>query len=124
MRFYETAMTPTTGIDGFFTRWSNESTGQSSDIWLAFKSEQLKSATDNIGTYDRRNKDIEHSFTEEEEGPKGLTLPGEIDDYSPESWERLIKQVRDFAGNNEQMLKKLQYMARAYGPNAMRQIHE
>lgn len=42
---------------------------------VTFQSTQNKSATDNIGTYDRRNPDIEHSFTEEEEGPRGLRLP-------------------------------------------------
>ena len=42
---------------------------------VTFQSTQNKSATDNIGTYDRRNPDIEHSFTEEEEGPRGLQLP-------------------------------------------------
>lgn len=37
--------------------------------WVAFSSEQLKSATDNIGTFDKSNPDIRHSkdvFTQEE----------------------------------------------------------
>ena len=40
---------------------------------VTFRSEQAKSATDNAGTFDRRNPDIRYSTTEEE--VKGLELP-------------------------------------------------
>jgi chromosome segregation ATPase len=64
MDFYNNALTPITGIDGFHTQWNNDSTGQPSDIWLAFRSEQLKSATDNVGTFDRSNPDIRYSISD------------------------------------------------------------
>lgn len=44
--------------------------------YIAFYPEQIKSATDNIGTFDRSNPDVRYSFTEEEgaeaEAPKDL----------------------------------------------------
>jgi hypothetical protein len=44
MDFYRNSLTPVTGIDGFVTKWTNSSTGKTSNIYLAFDSSQLKSA--------------------------------------------------------------------------------
>lgn len=50
MDFYRNSLTPVTGIDGFITKWTNSSTGKTSNIYLAFDSSQLKSA--DAVTYD------------------------------------------------------------------------
>ena len=45
LNFYETILTPTTGIDGFHYIWGNkDGSGVQNDIYLAFNSEQIKSA--------------------------------------------------------------------------------
>lgn len=48
----------------------------SNEEYIAFYPEQIKSATDNIGTFDKNNPDVRYSFTEEEgteaEAPKDL----------------------------------------------------
>lgn len=40
--FYENVLTPTTGIDGFVTRWKNDQTGSYAKVVLAFNSNQVK----------------------------------------------------------------------------------
>jgi len=74
LRFYETVLTPTTGIDGFHYIWGNkDGSGEQNDIYLAFKSEQVKSADpvtyDDAGNviplserFNPQNKDIRYSF--------------------------------------------------------------
>lgn len=44
MEFYRDSLIPITGIDGFITKWENSRTGKTSNIYLAFDSNQLKSA--------------------------------------------------------------------------------
>ena len=45
LNFYESILTPTTGIDGFHYIWGNkDGSGVQNDIYLAFYSEQIKSA--------------------------------------------------------------------------------
>ena len=60
------------GYDGL--KITDEEFGGTS--WVAFENTQIKSATDNIGTFDRNNPDVRYSFTEEEgteeEAPKNL----------------------------------------------------
>ena len=57
LRFYETVLTPTTNIDGFHYIWGNkDGSGEQNDIYLAFNSEQVKSA-DPV-TYDGDGKVI------------------------------------------------------------------
>ena len=50
MDFYRNSLTPVTGFDGFITKWDNANTGETSNIYLAFDSSQLKSA--DAVTYD------------------------------------------------------------------------
>ena len=42
--FYKEFLTPVTGIDGFWTKWTNHSTGEYNNIILAMESSQIKSA--------------------------------------------------------------------------------
>lgn len=42
--FYQNALTPVTGFDGFVAHWENQNTGKKSNIILALNSNQLKSA--------------------------------------------------------------------------------
>ena len=45
LKFYENVLTPTTGIDGFHYIWGNkDGSGVQNDIYLAFNSNQIKSA--------------------------------------------------------------------------------
>ena len=51
LNFYENVLSPTTGIDGFHYIWGNkDGSGEQNDIYLAFNSEQIKSAEP--ATYD------------------------------------------------------------------------
>lgn len=76
MDFYRNSLTPVTGIDGFITKWTNSSTGKTSNIYLAFDSSQLKSADavtkDDHGNviplaerFNFANKDIRYHMTKE-----------------------------------------------------------
>lgn len=42
MQFYSEALTPTTGIDGFWTKWSDAEGNETADVMLAFSSNQVK----------------------------------------------------------------------------------
>jgi len=56
MDFYHEVLTPTTGIDGFWTTWKDAQTGATSNVMLAFDSSQIKSNED--VTYDDRGNPI------------------------------------------------------------------
>jgi hypothetical protein len=57
LNFYDNILTPITGIDGFHYIWGNkDGSGEQNDIYLAFRSEQVKSA-DPV-TYDDNRKVI------------------------------------------------------------------
>lgn len=62
----------TLGIDGFITEWESKD-GDTSQVALAFDSEQVKSATENIGTFDKSNPDINHSLSDSGEQFAPLT---------------------------------------------------
>lgn len=78
--FYENILTPATGIDGFHYIWGNkDGSGVQNDVYLAFKSEQIKSADpityddngDIIPLSQRFNEDesdIRFSYDEQERG--------------------------------------------------------
>lgn len=79
LNFYETVLTPTTGIDGFHYIWGNkDGSGVQNDIYLAFSSEQIKSADpvtyDDDGNviplsqrFNSENDDIRYSYTPSKE---------------------------------------------------------
>ena len=49
------------GYDGVIIRTDKGSFGRSTDAYIALHPEQVKSATDNVGTFDRGNPDIRYS---------------------------------------------------------------
>ena len=49
------------GYDGVIIRTDKGSFGRSTDAYIALRPEQVKSATDNIGTFDKANPDIRYS---------------------------------------------------------------
>ncbi len=69
-----TGLTNALGYDGYFSKgFSGEGKG-GGDIWVAMKSEQVKSATDNTGAFDAKNPDI-RMRTGEGVGPAVKTKP-------------------------------------------------
>ena len=50
------------GYDGVIIQFDKGSWGRSTDAYIALHPEQVKSATDNIGTFDRENPDIRYSL--------------------------------------------------------------
>lgn len=49
------------GYDGVIIQFDKGSWGRSTDAYIALRPEQVKSATDNIGTFDKANPDIRYS---------------------------------------------------------------
>jgi hypothetical protein len=49
------------GYDGVIIRTDEGSFGRSTDAYIALRPEQVKSATDNVGTFDKSNPDIRYS---------------------------------------------------------------
>lgn len=55
------------GYDGVIIQFDKGSWGRSTDAYIALHSEQVKSATDNIGTFDKTNPDIRYSSRNNQE---------------------------------------------------------
>lgn len=101
MEFYRESLTPVTGIDGFITEWDNPNTGETSTIYLAFDSSQLKSADavtrDDNGNviplserFDSTKKDIRFSISKDNdeyspyrEAPADFGYHDPLDDFAP-----------------------------------------
>ncbi len=101
MEFYRESLTPVTGIDGFITEWDNPNTGETSTIYLAFDSSQLKSADavtrDDNGNviplserFDPTKKDIRFSISKDNneyspyrEAPADFGYHDPLDDFAP-----------------------------------------
>ena len=64
------------GYDGIILANDAGSWGRSTDAYIALDPEQIKSATDNVGTFDRNNPDIRFSASAEQSGEtyKGIDL--------------------------------------------------
>lgn len=77
------------GYDGIIIQQDNGSFGRSTDAYIALHPEQVKSATDNIGTFDGQNPDIRYS----DRDSSGTQLSKEQADYFRNS------KVRDEKGN-------------------------
>ena len=91
--FYETVLTPTTGIDGFHYVWGNkDGSGVQNDIYLAFYSNQIKSA-DPV-TYDDNGNVIPLSerFNEKNEDIRFSEELTTLSDLRKDN-ERLRKQI-------------------------------
>lgn len=86
--------------DGVIVNNDVGSFGRSTKTFIAFENTQVKSATDNIGTFDGNNPDIRYSldedydFTDEKAGAIHDTLNFSIDDE--------YDDLFDFNGNGEQ----------------------
>ena len=86
--------------DGVIVNNDVGSFGRSTKTLIAFENTQVKSATDNIGTFDGNNPDIRYSldedydFTDEKAGAIHDTLNFSIDDE--------YDDLFDFSGNDEQ----------------------
>lgn len=86
--------------DGVIVNNDVGSFGRSTKTFIAFENTQVKSATDNIGTFDGNNPDIRYSldedydFTDEKSGAIHDTLNFSIDDE--------YDDLFDFSGNDEQ----------------------
>lgn len=65
MQFYNEALTPTTGIDGFWTKWSDAKGNETADVMLAFNSNQVKNLDNLTPT---TNPDIRFSRKLAEDG--------------------------------------------------------
>lgn len=68
--FYD-ILTDVTGIDGFVTNWTDHTTGESSQIALAFRSNQIKNVTNENPTED---PDIRYSIQSTSEGGNDTQL--------------------------------------------------
>ena len=75
------------GYDGVILANDAGSWGRSTDAYIALSENQVKSATDNVGTFDRDNADIRYSVAEADAGADGATaftldsIPKKAQDY-------------------------------------------
>ncbi len=75
------------GYDGVILANDAGSWGRSTDAYIALNENQVKSATDNVGTFDRDNPDIRYSVAEADAGAEGATaftldsIPKKAQDY-------------------------------------------
>lgn len=75
------------GFDGVVLANDAGSWGRSTDAYIALSENQVKSATDNVGTFDRDNPDIRYSVAEADAGAEGATaftldsIPKKAQDY-------------------------------------------
>ena len=103
--FYENILTPATGIDGFHYIWGNEDgSGVQNDVYLAFKSEQVKSADpityddngDIIPLSQRFNEgegDIRFSYTPDDE--QELTRMAQNGEITAEEYGRRMLEMKE-----------------------------
>lgn len=80
------------GYDGVILANDAGSWGRSTDAYIALSENQVKSATDNVGTFDRDNPDIRYSVAEdaqEEGGTTAFTL-----DSIPKKAQDYLRRVR------------------------------
>lgn len=70
---------------------------QGYDEWIAFRPEQIKSATDNIGTFDAKNPDVRYSVRSDNRTDRELLR---------DLYERTVAKERARAEKNEAGLKK------------------
>jgi hypothetical protein len=75
------------GYDGVILANDAGSWGRSTDAYIALSENQVKSATDNVGTFDRDNPDIRYSVAEDAQDEGGATaftldsIPKKAQDY-------------------------------------------
>lgn len=99
IRFYNDSLIPVTGFDGIVTQWDNATTGDKSNIILAFNSNQLKLADpvtyDDNGDiiplskrFNEDNKDIRYSYAldEKERAEYNKKWKYNEEDYNLRGW--------------------------------------
>lgn len=97
------------GYDGIIIHQDKGSFGRSTDAYIALHPEQVKSATDNIGTFDRSNPDIRFSDRDPNLPVTRAELAGKLMELTnnPIEVERLTDYI-DNAKNLDELQTKLQ----------------
>lgn len=80
------------GYDGVIIRTDKGSFGRSTDAYIALHPEQVKSATDNIGTFDKANPDIRYSSRNARDSEGNALTENQVRYFEN-------SQVRDDEGN-------------------------
>lgn len=82
-----------TGYDGIVYNTDN------TDYYVAFTPEQIKSATDNIGTFDKDNKDIRYSKQLDTDGKEFVKVDDTtINEKNPKDIVKALKQIAESKG--------------------------
>lgn len=95
------------GYDGVILETDEGSWGRKTDAYIALRPEQVKSATDNIGTFDRNNPDIRYSLDTEqlektvraidtkalEEGLQSMTLTSNVNSFTMKDPSRFFDAI-------------------------------
>ena len=106
------------GYDGVILETDKGSWGRKTDAYIALRPEQVKSATDNIGTFDRNNPDIRYSLDTEqlektvraidtkalEEGLQSMTLTSNVNSFTMKDPSRFFDAI---SKNNTELRDEL-----------------
>lgn len=106
------------GYDGVILETDEGSWGRKTDAYIALRPEQVKSATDNIGTFDRNNPDIRYSLDTEqlektvraidtkalEEGLQSMTLTSNVNSFTMKDPSRFFDAI---SKNNTELRDEL-----------------
>lgn len=95
------------GYDGVILANDAGSWGRSTDAYIALSENQVKSATDNVGTFDRDNPDIRYSAAEDAPQAEGLSL-----DTVPKKAKDALERMRNMAAAEIQRQMDIPYKAR------------
>ena len=104
MEFYHNALTPVTGIDGFWTKWKAKGQGVDADVILAFDSNQVKNV-DNLNPTE--NPDIRYAtrdYSDVSDLDLLLNAAEEISEGGGEEyWASLLENEPGLAGEAEEI---------------------
>ena len=93
------------GYDGVIIQFDKGSWGRSTDAYIALHPEQVKSATDNIGTFDKKNPDIRYSQrVREGDQVERLAKQNEVLEKEVEYLKELVKIQK--RGNKDHILDR------------------
>ena len=106
------------GYDGVILETDEGSWGRKTDAYIALRPEQVKSATDNIGTFDRNNPDIRYSLDTEqlektvraidtkalEKGLQSMTLTSNVNSFTMKDPSRFFDAI---SKNNTELRDEL-----------------
>ena len=104
------------GYDGVIIQFDKGSWGRSTDAYIALHPEQVKSATDNIGTFDKTNPDIRFSQrVREGDQVERLAKQNEVLEKEVEYLKELVKIQK--RGNRNNILVSIYAPARGETPS-------